>query len=132
MSSLSTSSKPQVNRIASKADEALDLISDGFEELASVDLSKLGGKALVDTAARMDAQRKALEKLLLPLKESIESQALTTKPTEYIRGSRFKAVLTRYQKSFTDFESLKNYLGTKYSKFQETKTIVQLTFEPQE
>jgi hypothetical protein len=120
------------NRPVIDAEEAIATISDGLLLLEQVDLEKIGGKSMVDIAARMNAQYLALEKMLKPMKERVKAEAVTTNPTEYVRGNIFKAVISRFKKNYPDFAAIKRFLGPKWSACQETRNETQLSFEPQE
>lgn len=114
-------------------EEGLDLISSGLEILSNNDkaLEKLGGKRLVDYAARLNAQVNALDKLLTPAKNRIKADAIQNHKEELL-GVNYKAVISQIEKSFQKTAELKAFLGTKIAQFYGIRTEVQVAFEVRE
>lgn len=99
------------------AQRSLDNISTELLKLQQGGVEGLSSKAFVDVVARMNAQYSDLQKILDPLKTSIKDMGTNKKPTEYIRGSLFKAVISRFKKRYFDLGKAEELLGTK--KFQQ-------------
>lgn len=96
-----------------EAQEALDMISIGLLRLEQGTVESLTGKHYIDTVARMNANCQTLQNILDPLKLQVKAMGTNGKPTEYIRGSLFKAVLSRYKKAYFDFDKAERLLGKK-------------------
>ena len=109
-------------------EEALDMISAGLLILEEARLTRISGKKQVDIAAKMNAQCNTLDDLLKPLKDGLKTQALSDN-VSVIRGGLYKAVLRSFPKAYWKFDDLKQYLKGKTSRFQETRTETQMTFE---
>lgn len=95
------------------AQRCLDNISTELLKLQQGGVDGLSSKAFVDVVARMNAQYSDLQKILDPLKTSIKDMGTNKKPTEYIRGNLFKAVLSRFKKRYFDYGKAEELLGTK-------------------
>lgn len=109
-------------------EDAFDLISTGLVSLSEAPLDKLGGKRLIDTAAKMNSQYLAIEKLLEPLKDKIKVEAIENHE-EVIRGKVYKAVIKTFPKAYWNFDKLKKFLGARMAQYQDTRNETRVSFE---
>ncbi len=119
-------------------DEALSLVSAGVECLADNRevIEGLIGPKQVDVAARLNAQYRALESLLEPLKDSLKVSALKSGdsglagPTgALIRGDNYQAIVRKVQKIVLNTQRIKDFLGKKLSQYQVKRDDLVITFD---
>lgn len=119
---------------AQRVFEAIETISLGLLELDNCgDLCELGGKNLVDAAARMNKQYQVLEKLLDPMKSKIKVEALEANPGRNrpeitLTGNVYQAVVRRITKTLIVAELVKKFMGKNVHKVQDKKSILTVDF----
>lgn len=124
---------PSVKDALIEADRALENISLGLLQLDQIKdtLSVLTpGPKVIDITARMNAQYTALEKIVVPLKDTIKASALEGDQT--IRGIKYQATIQKIVKTILDGPAVKKYLGRDIFRFQKERSEKQLSFSIRE
>lgn len=115
------------------AQEAVGLISDGLDLLQKCDLSRLSGGRLIDLVARLDAQRKAIEAVTKPARETIKADILkehaSSQDTSFTRkGTMYQANVCVFPRTHLLTDKVKEFLGNELPRFQETRIETQIEF----
>jgi hypothetical protein len=119
---------------AQKVFNAIETISLGLLELDNCgDLCELGGKNLVDAAARMNKQYQVLEKLLDPMKSRIKVEALEANPGRNrpeitLTGNVYQAVVRKVVKTKIVAELVRQFMGPKIHKVQDKSQEITVSF----
>lgn len=119
---------------AQKVFNAIETISLGLLELDNCgDLTELGGKNLVDAAARMNKQYQVLEKLLDPMKSKIKVEALEANPGRNrpeitLTGNVYQAVVRKVVKTKIVAELVRQFMGPKIHKVQDKSQEITVSF----
>jgi hypothetical protein len=97
------------------------------------DLCELGGKNLVDAAARMNKQYQVLEKLLDPMKSRIKVEALEANPGRNrpeitLTGNVYQAVVRKVVKTKIVAELVRQFMGPKIHKVQDKSQEITVSF----